>query len=128
MLVIFWVQADDVEMRGWNTDTSVNGQFCVVVSAERQQAFPCATRARDSQYCSSRVAGQELEYFDVIKLSTVLSSRDCGFKGQCSITFGAQPCAINRQRYASAFGFLIDIMTARVRNRNIYDWLSSSAT
>ncbi|AAK14451.1 unnamed protein product [Ectocarpus sp. 4 AP-2014] len=121
MLGKFWVQADDVEMRGWMSDTGVNGQLRVVVSAGMQQAVPYATRARDSHYCSSRVAGQELEYFDVTKLSTVLSSPDCGFKGQCFITFGAQPCAIDRQRYASAVGFLSDIMTAMVRNRDIYD-------
>ncbi|CAN0325865.1 unnamed protein product [Ectocarpus sp. 13 AM-2016] len=44
------------------SNTGVNGQLRVVVCAGMQQAVHYATRARDSQNSTSRVAGQELEY------------------------------------------------------------------
>ncbi|CAN0251338.1 unnamed protein product [Ectocarpus sp. 6 AP-2014] len=125
VLGTFWVKPDDVEMKEWMSDTGVNGQLRVVVSAGMQQAVPYVTRARDTQYLSSRVPGQELEYFDVTELSTVLSSPDCGFRGRCSIDFVARPCAINRQRHSSALKFIADVMTAMVQNRDIYDCVIS---
>lgn len=110
----FWVRASDVEMRGWMSDTGVNGRLSVEVDAAMQQVVPYASRARETDYFSMND-----QYLDITNLSTVLSSPDCGFEGQCLIGF-LTLCAINRQRYASSGAFLEDIMTTMVRNKDIY--------